>query len=480
MKQGMIRGCTGFAALTNLIFLVGVLRLMVLVLDDRIIGYANTWDMYRIQDCMGIAPQPVGRVVATPEASIQYYIANVIIQEGFCTPSSQLVLLLPANLILSGLFVDVFDLRLVGVTQALLVSALVMAGTYFLARRQGYGAAVFSAIVYAGVYADPVNALYLNTFYAEPAAGVFFLLAMLLGCAILAVPAPNGGQYFAFSVCLLLLGLVKMQYVFFPLLIGLVFSIAVYQKHHDRRLFWMALAAGLACLIGSLYIYFQPTRAAIPMRRANITDTITGAVLPLARDPARALAILNLPPDCKMMIGKDYYSTGVQRNNPCPALWEQGYRRLPYLLADDPLIVLRLVRQSIHVFTEQGTQGAILAYLGQDKEGRQFLSASWGYAFAGFGEVGWAIFLGLPLVVLVVSSIRLVRDGRERKVSAFFLCSFVLASSFYLVYLSSIFGDGWHEFIKHNWMAFNLFAGMGLLWLARAMKKILDNRRQVG
>ena len=165
--------------------------------------------------------------------------------------------------------------------------------------------------------ADPINVLFLNTWYAEFSA--FALATLFVGIAWLWLfqCISRRSALIWGGVCLILLSFNRNQYMFLlPAVAGLagVATLAVQRPYAKPSLATTGKYAliAAACLVPMLAFKAaaKNDKAVATWGATNRTNTIFGALLPASQDPARMLKHLSLSPEgCLRFSGKNLYFT---------------------------------------------------------------------------------------------------------------------------------------------------------------------------
>lgn len=436
-----------WAAVSLLLIAAGMYRMLAIAWHDPVAGYANNYDMVRLQGCFRVWPADtsIEPFASTPVAPLSSYRIDRTVKAP-CHYSSELLLLAPA--IGWGLLQPdrIFSLQVVGLTKAAVAGLLAAGLALTLVARRNPWAAIAHGLVFALVFADPANSLYLNTFYAEYSALLFFYLAAVL-LYLLAADGKPAWVAPAFVVALLLLGCSKPQHQALPALL-LVCSLPALLRQRKYR----TLVIGLLAVVLVL-LFHNADRAGhkSSLRLANATDTFLGAVLPQATDRDAALRWLGLPASCAAHIGKTWYTPGVAEAHPCPEVAAVGRVRLLPLLVTQPSMLYALSRQGIDQLRPWR-----LNYLGE--VGGQQLGRLDAWSLD--RHIG-ALSTSAVTVLFVLPGVYLAwmlafRGRGFRGWTGFQQLSCALAGSLYLVFYSSLFGDGLFDFPKHNHLLFSI------------------------
>jgi hypothetical protein len=450
-----------------LVMAVGCLRLLGIALHDPVVGYANSYDMVRVQACLGLWPRRDGALVlgASPDGPITDYVYTGQRSWRTCYLSSELLLDGAALLLHRASGADAMDLRLVGGLKAALLTLAAALLSWLLLRRSP-AAALANGLVFALVLADPLNALYLNTLYCEFACLFFAYLSVAL--ALVVARYDDGLRWqIALAAALFLLGTSKVQHALLPLVIG--GAVVLVARRRTRRL---ALVLAVAC---GATLALQGIAASRPglmrfVRRANATDSVLGAILPAFDDPVRGARRLGLPERCAGHAGKTWYSPGVQQRHPCPEVFRLSRARVAAVMLGEPVALARMVRGAL-----SHTRPWILDHIGTVSGGRvpwlARLSLSTivdrlphGVYAAGFALLAVAGLLSFLVACAAVSA-------GASSLGPPWVLVLLLALTTFEVLVASFFGDGYVELSKHAHLAatawtVGLFAAVAAALLA--------------
>jgi hypothetical protein len=432
-----------------LAMVVGCLRLFGIALHDPIVGYANSYDMVRVQTCLGLWPRRDGALVlgASPDGPIREYVYTGQRSWRTCYLSSELLLDGAALLLHRASGADAMDLRLVGGLKAALLT-LAAALLSWLLWRRSVAAALTNSLVFALVLADPLNALYLNTLYCEFACLLFAYLSVAL--ALVVARYDDGLRWqVALAAALFLLGTSKVQHALLPLVLG--GAVLLVARRRTRRL---ALLLAIACAAALAFQGIASHRPGLMrfVRRANATDSVLGAILPAFDDPARGARRLGLPQRCALHAGKTWYSPGVQQRHPCPEVLQLSRTRVAAVMLGEPVVLERMARTAL-----SRTRPWILDHIGTASGGRVpwlarlSLSALVDQLPDGVHAAGFALLAAAGLLALLVACAALSPGATA--LGAPWVLVLMLALTTFEVLVASLFGDGYVDLSKHAHLA---------------------------
>ena len=200
--------------------------------------------------------------------------------------------------------------------------------------------------------ADPINVLFLNTWYAEFSA--FALATLFVGIAWLWLfqCISRRSALIWGGVCLILLSFNRNQYMFLlPAVAGLagVATLAVQRPYAKPSLATTGKYAliAAACLVPMLAFKAaaKNDKAVATWGATNRTNTIFGALLPASQDPARMLKHLGLSPEgCLRFSGKNLYVTPEEEFKAhCPKSLTASLVRIAKAVVREPTVIITII-----------------------------------------------------------------------------------------------------------------------------------------
>jgi hypothetical protein len=447
--------------LTAIVLMIGAIRVIELTTHNPVLGYANNHDMFRIQSCLGIWPadERIDNRGSSPEAPLERYTFSDF--DMPCIPSSELVLTYPMAVLLAALSsispMESFSIRLFGASKAVALAAAAVFFSFYFARRRHHAAALANAFIFAFVIADPVNTLYGNTFYSEFSSLFFFYTSVgLLYCV-----GTSGGSRtlsIGFGISLCLLSTSRMQHFLLPMVVLVAFAVRAGCRRRPGDAF-TAVAACLGLLLAFLFHGLNArTQPMTLIALANATDTYLAAVVPNASDVEQAMHVLGLPDHCRDAVGMNWYSKEMRPDHLCPEVADVSRARIIHLSVVDPKFFVAVTSRGIAKLRPWIHPG--LGQVGGRERARiteeRFTIATWPNFLS--ERILILLFL-LPLVVFAAGVMPIVRrtfdDGAAVCVA--------LAAASYLVFYSSLFGDGFFEFVKHAHLYFSILAALAIV-----------------
>ena len=461
--------------LSILIIAIGIWRAIGLVLHEPLLGYANNTDMVRIQACVQIWPAASAIKVGsmTPAAPISdYKLEYHSSQENLCLPSSELVFIYLGRFLAKLFHLETIPIRLFGMIQALTFSATALLFGMLLVRQKQVAPALTHAIIWAMILADPINTLYLNTFYSEFASLFFTYVSFVLLWLILAV-RETWFRALVLGLSLFLLGVSRYQHLGLPAAIGGI-TILV-NLGALRRIKWTTVAVCFASL--AVLVFYGRYQMLFPwtenythyINYANATDTYLGAVLPAADDPAKAAAVLGLPDQCADDGGKTWYTPSVQAEHPCPEVLGVSRIKVLWLILRNPAIFYRMIEKGIPLVRP--------LILGLGSVGGQEFGRADRVAFTlntwldKTPSSALVVILAIPLLAtILVAFVGIVRRPTQTRPVLTLIGG--LAVACIVVFLSALLGDGYHEYQKHTQLLFSLWCSLVVVVVAAVTNRL--------
>jgi hypothetical protein len=449
--------------LAILIFSFGSIRIVKLILHHPLLGYANSFDMIRIQACHQIWPADpnVQPGTMTYQAPLENYKFDKTLNLGFCHYNSELIFTIMGEILIRllqpHLIGDTFSIRIFGLIRG---ASLIFIGLGFLIwciLQKQYTTALIHVLIYTIVIADPANTLYLNTFYTEFSALFFAYLSCLIFYRV-SFGIERSITALVFGITLFLLGASKLQHIGLPLIFFISFIFFNWHNIHTKKL--TAVFALLGVISSGIYQEFlRHTPSMDAIEYANATDTFLLTVLPATSDPYSAAKILKLPDHCVEHRGKTWYTPGVQENHPCPEVRNVSRVRIIWLALHDPQFVINVTREGIKLL-----RGWLLSHVGSignvklERASRIVFSLSdWIDQIP--DTILKALFLAPFIIILwVIGWMRSCNLSNTIRCGAAIIV--LLGLSTFYVFYSSLFGDGYCEFSKHTHLYFSFYIAL--------------------
>lgn len=432
-------------------------------------GYANNYDFIRVAGWFSLWPE---RPATEPDfdprsrhhrAPLRCYRVDPSVDTPIRYPSTELGVVWLALRVhdawraVAGPRECDVDLRVVGWLRAVLLLATGIAITRAFGRRVP-AAGVASAAILAVVLADPAVTLLLNTLYSDFSTILFTYAAGAQIVYALAFRSFRPASGLLLGATLLALAGTKTQYAGLPIVLAALLAagaLAAPLGAAPRRARGAFLAIVIASSLGGVAAQQTALRDdgyMWSMRMGAATDTFFGAVLPLHRDPDRALELLGLPARCRAYVGRTWYDEGMQPP-PCPEVGDVPRWKIARLVLDDPALVGRLAARALPLL-----QPMIVRWYGQVEGGdlAQADDAWWATSISRLVEAlptsVYAILVGLTLLagLLGVVTIILPRHaGGPEELLLPALAAVAGAVEAY-VFTTSLVGAGFIDLGRHS------------------------------
>jgi hypothetical protein len=330
-----------------LFLFMGIGRIFSLVTHSPVLGYANNYDMIRLQACHQIWPADrfVNITTGTPTAPLRRYTLEKHVDTP-CFPSSEL-LFTTIGIELGKLKnkvtgEELISIKTIGAVKATFLTLTVLFASLFFYRRAMYSALLANALVTLLVLSDPGVTLYMNTFYTEFSA-VYFLYLTLIGVVVLA----KNHWRLIFS-WILLIGLVglsfsKPQHAPLAFCIAALLSLYALTKKQWAAAPLMLLCAALP-FIAQAGGWYTPRNESMT-RSDNIN--LVGSMLGISHAPEKILADLGLPTSCNALAGRNGYDTTLQKTHACPEVDTLTTSAKSYALLVNPTLLARMTAQAL-------------------------------------------------------------------------------------------------------------------------------------
>lgn len=445
----------------------GGVRLLDEALHRPLLGYADNYDMLRLMAGYSLWPVDGLRGMNHPQAPWRRFAFADFTSEN-AIYSSQMLLQAPAigamRLIDQFRPGTIFDLRAIGFSQALLLISLAAAYCWRFASLGHTGAALLNGLVFAVLLPDPINGLYLNGFYCELGA-LFFLYWAVLAGMLVVVAGPTPWRSAVLGLSLLLLAVSKQQHLATVVLLaaGLLVATCIAARRVARG---PTVALCLGTCVGAALTWSSIHRSDVPtqeLRKCNLTNSILGGILPLAKDRARAVELLGMPPRCVAYVGFTWYDPRREHGHPCPEVFQVSRLSLVRLFWSDPFLPWRMLNTGLAKLAAE--PAGLLVGLGHVEGGSHARVPRRGIAdlVVRLHGAPRRIFWAFPLVLVGFYAIREVfrlRGKRPPDVGqVVVICGLLAYATLFLV----VIGDGYEDYLRHNHLAVNLLLATYLL-----------------
>ena len=331
-----------------LCLLVGVTRVLLLFEHQPLIALANSYDEVRYTACFDLYPDRPADVPPTrnsPEAPFAHY-RFVPGASPICYWSSELAFQAATAAIYSmqetiGAARE-HSVRWIGALKLAALLGVWLGLSWALLRRGEHALALAHGLLLPLLFADPANAIYLNTFYAEWTA----LLAAYALCGLIVLgfaQAPTRVLRVLFVLSAFVLATSKIQHLLLPLACAGVVLLLEYLR--TRSWAWQGKAVLLGAVAGLALQCVQLARdsdAIHAIDMFNRSDVAFMGLLPNARDPAATAAKLGLDPACLKFVGMRGWEMSDWPGHACPSLSNLTRGRELMVLIGEPDLTLRL------------------------------------------------------------------------------------------------------------------------------------------
>jgi hypothetical protein len=392
-----------------LLLFIGIGRIFSLVMHNPVLGYANNYDMIRLQACHQIWPADkiVDITTGTPAAPLRRYTLDKHVDTP-CFPSSELLFTTIGielgklkNLVSNEVLISI---KTIGLVKAFFLSITAILASLYFYRRQLHGAMLTNGLVMLLVLSDPGVTLYLNTFYKQFSA-IYFLYLALIGVVVFAQCCYRPAASWLLLIGLLGLGFSKPQYIPLTLTFALLLSAYVVSQKQWKTVPVILLCAALPLILQASG-YFTPRNDS--MIRASHVNFV-GSILTVAATPDNVLADLGLPKDCQALAGKTGYDPVLQKAHSCPEVDNLSNATAAYTLLRNPKLLIRMATRAL----EQ--QSWLQDSLGQVEGKRNVLASLYQRTLGSWlPALPNSIYRWLPLVTVLLPVLLLIRQSAHQ------------------------------------------------------------------
>ena len=452
----------------TLVVMIGLARLLTLWAHEPLVAYANSYDQVRYTACFNLypdRPEPFKPTDNSPWAPYSEY-RFFDVPEPFCYWSSEL-LFQGANAAIYH-FEEALDgtrshdVRSIGALRIIALLAMLFGFLRAHWRRGELRAAMAHAALFAILFSDPGNTLYLNGYYAEWTS----LLAAYGVIGLLMLWRKDEGTRRRFVILGLLafaLSFSKIQHVVLPCVLGLtLLAMGRWQQRLDSWRAWALIVGGLVGVVGQGVQLGRGGALMDAIRIHNQTHVVLTGLLPWSSDKPALLREMGISADCLQYVGKRAWQLPGQPQEVCPGVEDFGRGKQLMLLLRHPQLALSLFVHGI-----QRLQPWIAPALGQVENGR---NADIPASIPNLGNgmrASPALFFGflaLPFVVFLVLSAR--RDWRRGRWFEYTLLTCLLMVATLGV---TILGDGLADTPKQGHLVGNAAIAFAILCFARQL-----------
>jgi hypothetical protein len=454
------------AIVATTLLVLGILRAVLLVVNDPVLGYGDQSGLHRVTGCIGIMPVvPASKPGALPRPSTTYVESNFDMAE--CYPSSAALVAAPVVILYGIASIASEDpeilipLRAFGIFNLLLFAALAIAIAVGL---KGHTVAqALHAALFFFVIADPVSTLWFDTLYTEPALllGVYGTVASTT--VILLQKDSCRFFWWLLGASLVVLGLSREQFGDLPLVLALIAAPALMRRSPRRARTFLVISVVLA--LAQLAI--APLRPAEvgPINRVN---TYLGVILPASRDEATTLGNLDLPPRCATMVGATWTSRrGEDLGAACPEVTHLSSFAFAQLLPTEPLTLVRAVSRVLPAaqaivpgYLAISPESTIVSVQDLPPETMSFIALGSRVPSLVFATIVVAMLIAFPAFVLWL--LWTVRSEPDAVALPTVFVMLIAIAGYSLA--TTTFGEGIFGAERHNWVgALSMLAAVILL-----------------
>ena len=499
----MSRPNTAASLLACLILAVATLRAITFWAADPMLAYGNNFDQIRTLKVFGLHPKdsPNALYEMTPDRPYRFFIQSDTPHAPIYPSADLLIKFIQVGTMAAFRSGDgLMDIKIA--TAPVLVGWLACIWQIFRRLLARPLAAVAFAI-WVLLVTDPINLLFLNTWYAEFSA--FAVATLFVGIAWLWLFQLTSLRWSLVwgGVCLAVLSLNRNQYMFLlPAVAGLVGAVLILSRPYPYQspsattsVKWILI--GVACLL-PMVIYHTAAQknAEVSLWAAtNRVNTVFGALVPASKDPAKMLKRMGLPPEgCMRFSEKTLFLTPQDEFNAyCPKSLTLPLHQIATAVLLEPAVLVAIVKTIAvhhsgflqhHIGHVESANNGYIDHADQSNfDGAAFrTSREWTPLLTSQPYYGqsidplfrrisansvmlliWFVALGPALAALAAWAMK------QRRWAFMFLLSGLL---FNYALFSSILGDGYFELERHAILCFSFGALFFVLvgsWAAHAL-----------
>ncbi len=445
---------------------LALVRAMLIVTHEPVLGYGDRSDMHHTFDCIGIQPIEDGAHSGeTPRPHALYHTSGF--KGSGCYPSSAVLIAVPVVLAYGIASIASDDPEILIPVQAfgafnLALFALLSLAVAMALRGHPVASLAHAAVVFL-LLADPVATLWFNTLYTEP--GV--LLGAYGAVATTAVIVLGGGasrlHWWLLGASLIVLGLSREQFCYLPLALAALAMPALRAK--SSRKAWILVI--VAAIVAATQMVIAPLRPDY-VSQINRVNTYLGAILASSNDEAGTLGRLGLPARCAAMSGATWSSRrGENLETACPEVTGISSFAFLKLVPTEPLTLLRAVSRVL-----PAAESIVPADLGISAEGPIRAVPDLpprAMSFVAFmAKVPVMVFATIIVTFLIAFPVAIAwlawTVRREPSLAAVPVVLVMLIAITGYSLATTAFGDGIFEAERHNWLgSLATLAAVGML-----------------
>ncbi|MEO7916982.1 MAG: hypothetical protein ABIR16_05010, partial [Dokdonella sp.] len=335
------------------LLLFGLARLLTLWAHDPLLAYANTYDQVRYTACFDLYPdrpppfKPTDNSPWAPYAKYRFMDPP----EPFCYWSSELVFQ-AANAVIykvtEALSGDTsHSVRTMGALRIAALLAILFGFIRAHWRRGEPALAVAHAAIFAVLFSDPGDSLYLNGFYAE---WTSLLCAYgVIGLFVLWREDPvDRRAVAALALFAFALSFSKIQHVVLPVVLGatLLLLAGLGDRRRDWRA-WALIAGGLVGVVGQGIQLGRGGELMNSIRVHNQTHVVLTGLLPWSSDKPALLTEMGVSENCLQYVGMHAWQLPGQPQQVCPGIEDFGRGKQMLVLLHHPQLGLQLLTHGV-------------------------------------------------------------------------------------------------------------------------------------
>ncbi|MGZ5089247.1 MAG: glycan biosynthesis hexose transferase WsfD [Usitatibacter sp.] len=454
----------GIVAITLLA--LALVRAMLLVTHEPVLGYGDQSDMHRTFDCVGIEPIAESSGPANVARPYALYHTSGFKGSG-CYPSSAALIAVPVVIAygIASIASDdpeiLIPVQAFGAFNLALFTLLALAGAMAL-RPYPVASLVHAAIVFL-LIADPVSTLWFNTLYAEPAALLGTYGAITMAGAIMLGRGEARWPWWLLGVSLVTLGLAREQFAYLPLALAAIAWPALRLRSPRKARVLLVVAA----IVAAAQVVMGPLRPdyVSPIQRVN---AYLGVILASSADEPQTLAHLGLPGRCAAMTGATWMLRhGEALETACPEVTRLSSFAFLKLFATEPMTLLRAASRVLpaagsFVPASLGVSsgGPIRAVSDLPPRAMSFVALLAKVPAMVFAWLVVTLLIAFPFILLwLLWTVR-----REPELLALPTTFAMLVAVAGYILATTAFGSGIPDAERHNWLgALATLAALGLI-----------------
>jgi len=437
-----------------------------------IVGLADQGDFRRTIGKIGFGPEHAGNLnIAWVERK---YVPSQDFRSRTWEQFSSEYLFVGAAVLLNKLVSKDgnFDLLVMGFVHALTFLAIL---ARFLFVTRNFRSRTFLWLGALVVFTDVGYVAYWNSFYAEPASGLFAFLLLTESIDMCRQESVSGSCLARWSLWALLLVFAKPQNAPLGLLLALFCVLILATRTVTRALRLGAWISGASLVAGAAIKYLNTPQE---LKDANTYGMVFMAILPESKNPAADLEALGLDPQLL-----DYSGTGAWGGKTIyPRLHDSGeIGGKVTLLTADWFYITRPTRLWRHIKTMFPVSTSLRPeWSGNFEPGAGHPAGARSSAFSLWSGVHERVlartikflFLALPLPALLALLLRIRRAKSSLRLDFASLLGLCCLAAF----LTAILGDAWDN-VRHLYL-FNLLLDVSLLAAGSSLWSLAASKRK--